>query len=409
VKILHVIGSVDPKLGGTTDHVFSTSRLWCQHGHECHVLCLDSPNAPCVEQSPLVTFALGSQGRWSVFMRKVIPWLRYGYTDNLAGWLREHARDYDAIILNGLWNYTSFGSWLALRDLDVPYFVCPHGMLDPWLRKADPTKHVLRMTFWYLVEWRVIRDARAILFACEEEMKLGNRFFLGHGCPGYVVGYGAQDVVGDPNEQRAAFLARYPEVRGRKVILFLSRIHPKKGLDLLIQAFARQAGNFSDFDLLIAGPDQVGLKPRLMKMAADLGISNRIHWADMLTGDEKWGAFRSAQFLILPSHQENFGIVVVEAMALSVPVLITRKVNIWREVQSSGAGYVVADDVEGIAEGLRYMCQHSPAKLEVMGEKARHCFIDRFNLENNSVELLNLIIRLTKSQSTEAVAGEYSR
>ena len=152
-----------------------------------------------------------------------------------------------------------------------------------------------------------------------------------------------------------------PELKGRKFILFLSRIHPKKGVDLLIQAFARHAKTFPEIDLVIAGPDQTGSKSALQKLARELGVDNRIYWPGMLSGDAKWGAFRSAEFFVLPSHQENFGIVVAEAMALSKPVLITNKVNIWREIEADGAGLVVNDDVEGIAAGLRKMCELSAA------------------------------------------------
>jgi len=178
VKVLHVIGSVDPRGGGTTDHVFSSCRVWSRHGHECHILCLDPPDAPCVAGSPVITFALGSQGRWYNFARRMIPLLRYGYTTNLAKWLKKNARNYDAVILNGLWNYTSYGTWIAINKLDVPYYVCPHGMLDPWLKQASPTSHFFRTIFWNLFEWRVLRDARGVFFACEEERQLANQSFL---------------------------------------------------------------------------------------------------------------------------------------------------------------------------------------------------------------------------------------
>jgi glycosyltransferase involved in cell wall biosynthesis len=397
VKVLNVIGSVDPRGGGTTDHVFSSSQVWSRRGHECHILCLDPPDAACVARAPVVTFALGSQGRLYNFARRIFPFLRYGYTPNLVRWLKKNARSYDAVILNGLWNYTSYGSWLALRKSHVPYYVCPHGMLDPWLKEAYPTNHFLRTVFWNLFEWKVLRDARGIFFACEQEKQLAGQSFLRGTYHGYVVGYGTQDVSGDQDAQKSAFLSKFPRVRGRKLILFLSRIHPKKGLDLLIRAFARHAEKLFEFDLLIAGPDDIGLKAQLTKIAVKTGIGGRIHWTGMLTGDEKWGAFRLAEFFVLPSHQENFGIAVVEAMALAVPVLITKKVNIWREVQSCGAGRVVIDEIDEIADGLQYMCSLPQSEREIMAAKARDCFLERFNLDKNATELLNLMMSLNKT------------
>jgi glycosyltransferase involved in cell wall biosynthesis len=398
VKILHVIGSVDPRGGGTTNHVFSSAEVWSKHGHECHILCLDSPNSSCVLRSPQVIFAIGPQRPHHELARRLLPFLRYGYTPKLVKWLNKYAQNYDAIILNGLWNYTSYGSWLALRKLDVPYFVCPHGMLDPWLQKAHPTSHFLKVIFWRLFEWKVVRDARGIFYACEEERQLAQAFVSDCKCQEFVAGYGTQDILGDGNAQKAAFFSKFPELRERKLIVFLSRIHPKKGLDLLIKAFARQSNNFSDFDLLIAGPDQVGLTPQLMKISVQLGIEKRIHWVGMLTGDEKWGALRSAEFFVLPSHQENFGIAVVEAMALGVPVLITKQVNIWQEVELSGSGYVVMDNVDDISCGLNRFCSLVPDQLRVLGQNARLCFEMRFNLEKNALEVVNLMIELCRTR-----------
>ncbi len=402
MKILHVIGSVDPRGGGTTNHVFSSAEVWSRHGHECHVLSLDPPKASCVLNSPWVIFALGPQREHPVLTR-LFPWLRYGYTRKLGKWLKENAKNYDAIILNGLWNFTSYGSWLALRKSDVPYFVCPHGMLDPWLRKAHPMSHFLKTIFWRLFEWKVIRDARGIFYACEEERQLAQTFVSKCKCQEFVVGYGAQDILGDGDGQKSAFLSKFPKLRERKLILFLSRIHQKKGLDLLISAFARQSKKFPDFDLLIAGPDQVGLTPQLVKMAGRLGIEQKIHWVGMLSGDEKWGALRSAAFFVLPSHQENFGIAVVEAMALGVPVLITKKVNIWKEVQQSNSGHVVMDDVDDISRGLNNFCSLTPNQIRVLGHNARLCFEERFDLEKNALEVMNLMKALNGHSNTNKI------
>lgn len=358
------------------------------------MLCLDSPGLAYVRQSPITTFAIGPR-RVNKLLEMIFPFLRYGYTPILKKWLRENAKNYDAIVLNGLWNYTSYGSWRTLRHLDVPYFVCPHGMLDPWLRKAKPLRHTLRMAFWNFFEWKVVRDARGIFYACEEERRLAQAFVSGCKREEFVMGFGARDIAGDADAQKAAFLARFPQLRGRKFIIFLSRIHPKKGLDLLIRAFSQQAQEFLDLDLVIVGPDQDGLSPGLKSAAAQLGIESRMHWLGMLTGDPKWGALRSSLFFVLPSHQENFGIAVVEAMALAVPVLITNKVNIWREVKNSKSGHVVSDDLVGVSQGLRYLCSLAPDQIGVIGQNARSCFERLFNLESNALEMIGEMKRLS--------------
>jgi glycosyltransferase involved in cell wall biosynthesis len=395
VKVLHVISSVDPRGGGPIEGVFSSSAVWSKHGHERYILSLDTPNADWVAKAPVKTFAVGIESGLYAFLRRVVPWFRYGYSPHLTRWLKIHARSYDAIIVNGLWNYASYGSWRALHKLDTPYFVFTHGMLDPWFNKTYPIKSFFKAIFWKLFEHKVLRDARCVLFTSEEERELAPRGFKPYNAKGLVVGYGTRDPDGDPEAQRAAFLAQVPDIDGRKFMLYLSRIHPKKGVDILIHAFARQAAPFAELDLVIAGPDQIGWKSDLQKIARKLGVGERIHWPGMLLGDSKWGAFRSAEFFVLPSHQENFGIVVAEAMALSKPVLITNKVNIWREVEADGAGLVVNDDVEAIADGLQKMSTLCESQLEAIGQKARKCFLARYNLERNAIDLLRSLERLS--------------
>ncbi len=264
-------------------------------------------------------------------------------------------------------------------------------MLDPWLNRAYTTKTFFKRIFWRLFERRVLRDAAGVLFTCEEERRLARQSFQPYRAREFVVGYGTRDVSGDPEAQRAAFFARAPGTRGRRLVLFLSRIHEKKGVDLLVVAFARAADAHPDVDLVIAGPDQSGLRQELTAIAERFGVADRIHWPGMLTGEAKWGAFRAADVFVLPSHQENFGIVVAEAMALGKPLLITDKVNIWREVETDGAGIVVKDDLEGVAEGLRRALALTADERERMGAAARRSFENRYDLERNALQLLDII------------------
>jgi glycosyltransferase involved in cell wall biosynthesis len=168
----------------------------------------------------------------------------------------------------------------------------------------------------------------------------------------------------------------------RNFLLFLSRIHPKKGCDLLLQSFAGLAPELpSDLDLVIAGPDQVGWAPALQSLAQRLGIAARVHWPGMLKGDVKWGAFRSADALILPSHQENFGFVVAEAMACFTPVLVSNKVNIWREVEASHSGFVEPDSLEGVRNLIRRFVALPRTSRAELARNARAGFLKYFDIE----------------------------
>ncbi|MCI4679530.1 glycosyltransferase [Rhodoblastus acidophilus] len=406
MKVLHVIATADPRSGGPIHGVIAGSEIWRRHGCERHVLTLDPPTAPWIGALPMNVIAVGMDGPMADWIRRHVPISRYGYSPRLVRWLKKNAANYDAIIVNGLWNYASLGAWRALRGGGAPYVVFTHGMLDPWFNRAYPVKTLFKRLYWLLLEHRVLRDARGVMFTAEEERRLARNSFKPYVARDHVAGYGARRVEGDPEAQIAAFFATAPELRGRGFILFLSRIDEKKGVDLLIQAFARAVEDFPDVDIVIAGPDQSGLKARLAALARAMNIGARIHWPGMLSGDAKWGAFRAAKFFVLPSHQENFGIVVAEALSLGTPVLITDKVNIWREVEADGAGVVVSDDVDGVERGLRHLCGLSAAEREAMTRAARACFDARFDLDANALDFLALMKRLCAADNHAAQAGE---
>ena len=183
-------------------------------------------------------------------------------------------------------------------------------------------------------------------------------------------------------EQRDRFLTAFPECAGKRLWLFMARLHEKKGCDLLLRAFASVANQDPSLHLVMAGPDQEGWRTQLMALGESLGIRSRITWPGMLKGDLKWGAFRSAEVFILPSHQENFGIAVAESLACRLPVLISNKVNIWREIEESGAGFVESDDLEGTQRLCQRWLQLSAAAQLRMRESAARCFQERFEMEH---------------------------
>ncbi|MGY4344971.1 glycosyltransferase involved in cell wall biosynthesis [Bradyrhizobium sp. GM7.3] len=277
-----------------------------------------------------------------------------------------------------------------LPGAGVPYFVFTHGMLDPWFQKQYPVKAAFKQLSWLFNEGPLLRNANGVLFTCEEERLLARDAFWPYRVHEFVVGYGTSDVTGNYDAQVAAFRSRLPRLGQRNFLLFLSRIHPKKGCDLLIDAFAKIASSVPDLDLVIAGPDQSGWVGQLKQRAAAAGVDHRIHWPGMLEGDLKWGAFRGCEAFVLPSHQENFGIVVAEALACGKPVLITDKVNIWREIKEDGAGLVVADDSAGILSLLQGYLRLTAGERQAMANAGRQTFLKRFNIEQNVLTLLDV-------------------
>ena len=197
----------------------------------------------------------------------------------------------------------------------MPYVVFAHGMLDPWFKQAAPWKSRAKQLFWWFNEGPLVNNARYILFTSEEEKLLSRHSFTPYTPNERVIIYGTSAPPADDGTQDAAFRQTVPAL-ARPFLLYLSRLHPKKGCDLLLTAFAEIAATHADLDLVMAGPATDEYLAQLKQQAAALGISGRVHWPGMLQGAAKWGAYRAAEAFVLPSHQENFGIVVAERHGL---------------------------------------------------------------------------------------------
>lgn len=373
MRILHSISSVDPQAGGPIEGIKQIAAASHAAGHHIEILCLDDPAAPWVDACPLPVHAIGP------------AYGRYGYAPGLQTWLRQHHHEYDVIIINGLWQYSSFGVWRALRKTSTPYFVFTHGMLDPWFKRTYPLKHLKKWLYWPWAEYRVLRDAAAVLFTCEEERRLASQSFSLYRCNEYIVRYGTSAPTGNPELQKQAFLARYPQLADKHCLLFLGRVHPKKGPDLLLKALAKSLAENHDGQtrlphLIMAGPAEDDYGREMKNLAQSLGLEPFVTWTGMIAGDMKWGAFHAASAFVLPSHQENFGIAVAEAMACALPVLISNKVNIWREIAECNAGWVADDDDQGTGELLGQWLAASDDELQAMGNAGKQCFDTHFHI-----------------------------
>jgi glycosyltransferase involved in cell wall biosynthesis len=239
--------------------------------------------------------------------------------------------------------------------------------------------------YWPWAEYRVLRDAQAVLFTTEEERLLARQTFAPYRVNEAVVGFGISEP---PRGERALFYRRYPELQGKRIVLFLGRLHPKKGCDLLISAFATLCTRDPALRLVMAGPDSGGYQAVLMRQAELRGIADRICWTGMIKDELKWSAYQSAEVFVLPSHQENFGISVAEALACRVPALISDKVNIWREIDAEQCGLVGHDTPAGTLELLEKWLTLSDIQRERMGANGLACFRKHFHIEATTSRLL---------------------
>jgi glycosyltransferase involved in cell wall biosynthesis len=212
-----------------------------------------------------------------------------------------------------------------------------------------------------------------------------------HFGPTGATGFGTTGATGDANVLRRTFFNGFPELIGKKLLLYLGRVNPKKGLDILIDAFATTVAKDCGFQLVIAGPPSPEWKDVLERQAIRSGIANKITWTGLLTDDQKWGALYASDLFCLPSHQENFALGVTEALACGLPVLISNKVNIWREIQVAGAGFVGNDDVAETARSLDRWLRLSAGEQDAMRELARHCFERHFKIESAAQALVHAL------------------
>jgi glycosyltransferase involved in cell wall biosynthesis len=382
MRLLHITDTLDPRYGGTPAAVNNLAHGLTGLGCSNTIIYLASPS----DKSITPPFDnVGLPGRIG----------RYKYSPELVSALKRSQHKYDAVIVHGVWTYASLGTWQALRSAGLPYFVFPHGMLDPWFKRYYPLKHLKKFIYWILLERMVIRDAAAVLYTSEEEkIGAGRTFWPYSPAREEVVGLGIQSPgpISD-NSGSDAFYALYPELRGKRILLFLGRLHPKKGCDLLLEAINLAGSHTPNVKYVFAGPGDDKINLQLRSQARRLGISENVMWVGMLQGSTKWAALRAAEALILPSHQENFGIVVAEAMACGRPVLISNKVNIWREIEADGAGLVESDTVQGALRLISRFFSLSDAERLQLGQNASRSFARRFTAQVAARQTLDALQR----------------
>ncbi|WP_255478701.1 glycosyltransferase [Rufibacter sp. XAAS-G3-1] len=414
---------MNPELGGVCQAVRILITGLTKLGIRNEVVCMDSPEATYVTKTSFPTHAIGpGTGPWS-------------YNPQLTPWLKNNLSKFTTIIVHGLWQYHGYATRKAVKQFKkeqllngsrmikgIKLFVMPHGMLDPYFQSAPSRKiKALRnRIYWKIIESYNINKADGLLFTCEEECRLARQPFKRY----YpkkesIIGLGTESPPLYSPTMKDAFLKSCPQIQQQPYILFLSRIHEKKGVDLLIKAYANilQSSNkhgfvsissscqiLQDFGvdenknkkypkLVIAGP---GLETTYGQYVQNLASANpllksSIYFTGMLCGSVKWGALYGCEAFILPSHQENFGIAVVEALACSKPVLITNKVNIWREIGASGAGLVADDTIDDVQKQLLSWLCLSVDEKESMQKSAKHSFKDNFDVNTTATRLVKAI------------------
>ncbi len=356
MRVLHVLTSIDPSTGGPANVLSRLARVQAQRGHVVRVITADDPATigAVTEQMRLAGVEHrgcgpmhGPLGRGPATRREMEAALRAGV---------------DIAHVHGVWQHTPHAGAAAARAAGVPYIMRPCGMLDPWsLRQGRLKKRI----FLALVARRHLNRAAALHYTTETERRLAEP--LGLRSPTFVIPNGLDWDEFEPLPPRGAFRAAHG-IGERTLIVFLSRVHHKKGLGLLLPALARlpDAGVM----LAVVGPGEARYITELRAQAAALGVGDRVIFPGMIVGRARLEALRDADLFCLPSYQENFGVSVIEALGVGTPVLISDQVNICAEVAAAEVGEVVPCEVEPLARRLATMLADRP-RLAEMAARAR--------------------------------------
>ena len=378
MKILHVIANLAPRYGGPFKACWEMARAVAQLGHEVSIYTTNQ-DGPGTLQVPTdrPVWLEGVEVRYF----PIQPPRFWSTSLPLAEGLRRKIKVADLVHVHNLYLFHDLVAGYYSRAYGIPYLIQPHGALDPFIyRRHRGRKQLLEWGF----QNRNIRKAEAILFTTANEQELAGPFIFQ--TPGLVVPLGIDQAEFELMPEPGRFRSRYPEIGDKAIILFLGRVNFKKGLDILAKAFGAVARRRQDVHLVVVGPDNEGWGDRVRSWLKDEGVMERSTFTGMMLGPDKVAAYRDAAMFVLPSYSENFGLAVVEAMAAGLPVIISDKVNIWREVESAGAGKVVPCDVIKLTDEILDLLD-KPEMAHQMGQKGRKLVKDDFQWHNIAVRL----------------------
>lgn len=376
LTVLHVIPTMNPTFGGPVSGLMNLSIHYKKAKIELKIIAWD-------DQKKLIN---------SEAYESIIPGgpslFKYGISLNGPKILNREIPKADLIIINGIWKFSNLIVFYLCRKYKKPYIVYSHGMLNSWTGSGK-LKSIKKKIYWYLSERYTLARSEGIVFTTHEEKE---EAYLAYSIKNNINYFVWPYKIAPPPKNNGdkysnLFFEKFSHLRKKRIILFLGRIDEKKGCNDLIIAFSKLKENF-DIHLLMAGPYEFAYKNQLENMAISLGISEKITWSGMINGDLKWGAFYSAEVFSLPSHQENFGVAVVESLSCGLPVLLSDKVNINKQILGQNAGFSAVDNYDGAYKNLEKWFNLSMKQKNIMRLNAKNCFNEMFSLEGEK-DLIN--------------------
>jgi len=383
VRVLHVIPSLSTLRGGPSVAVRTLAQSLASAGLEVHIAATDD-DGPGRSAVPHATpLRDGAVTYWH------FPRQTHFYTVSLplARWLWRNVASYDLVHAHALFSFAPLAAAAAAAAHGVPFILRPLGTLSPY---GMGRRRLGKRLSFHLIERHALSAAAAVHFTSEQECReaasLGVRFRPA------IVPLPVPPPAVDLAHLRGRFRAAHPALAAQPLALFLGRIDPKKGLDLLLPALAAARGRGTSLALAIVGAADPPYLAQLQASAAALGLGpEALVWTGFLEGEARLAALADADLFVLPSYAENFGVAVVEAMAAGLPVIVSDQVGIQHEIAAAGAGIVVPCNAAALADALAALVG-DPARRVRMGEAARHLAAERFAPHTVAAQLIRLYV-----------------
>ncbi len=375
-RLVRIIESADPRKGGPIFGVLESTKVLRSRGFVVDIVTLDNPDDEFLKDDSLEgVFALGPN------------YTKLSYTNKLGLWLDANLYKYDFATIHGVWQWNSFGSFNKLLKNKIPYIIFPHGSFDVWDQNFRKLSWFTKKVYYKFFENRVLLNSVNVLFTSEDELINSSSNFDLPLDKCRLINYGV------PSLELNSTTLTFDEGKQESYLLFLSRIHKKKGIEKLLEAFSRSIIS-NKYRIKIAGTGEVSYIDSLKKLIIKLDIFDKVEFVGHVAGAKKIEILSEASLFVLPSYQENFGLAVAESLSLSTPVAISNKVNIWNGVDKHGAGFVynnTVDDLVDVFDKFFYMQEQD---YKQMCLNAKICFDNEFNIEKFVDDLEKIILDL---------------